>query len=107
MERVLSDNGNGYRSHAWATACAELVIAPPLHPAEKTRDQRQGGRRSSRRFCANGRIASLTSVSTPPYIFGRPAILMLGSHLLLIPGIALLTFAAMLHSRRQRARSRP
>jgi Integrase core domain len=27
IERVLSDNGNGYRSHAWATACAELGIA--------------------------------------------------------------------------------
>jgi transposase InsO family protein len=26
VERVLSDNGNGYRSHAWATACAELGI---------------------------------------------------------------------------------
>ena len=27
IERVLSDNGNGYRSHAWAAACAELRIA--------------------------------------------------------------------------------
>jgi transposase InsO family protein len=27
IERVLSDNGNGYRSHAWAAACAELGIA--------------------------------------------------------------------------------
>src|SRR5947207_1294355 len=27
VERVLSDNGNGYRSHAWADACAELRIA--------------------------------------------------------------------------------
>jgi transposase InsO family protein len=27
VERVLSDNGNGYRSHAWAAACAELGIA--------------------------------------------------------------------------------
>jgi transposase InsO family protein len=26
IERVLSDNGNGYRSRAWATACAELAI---------------------------------------------------------------------------------
>ena len=24
---MLSDNGNGYRSHAWAAACAELGIA--------------------------------------------------------------------------------
>jgi transposase InsO family protein len=27
IERVLSDNGNGYRSRAWADACAELGIA--------------------------------------------------------------------------------
>ena len=27
VERVLSDNGNGYRSHAWTAACAELEIA--------------------------------------------------------------------------------
>ena len=26
VERVISDNGNGYRSHAWADACAELGI---------------------------------------------------------------------------------
>jgi transposase InsO family protein len=27
IERVLSDNGNGYRSRAWAAACAELGVA--------------------------------------------------------------------------------
>lgn len=27
IERVLSDNGNGYRSHAWADACSQLKIA--------------------------------------------------------------------------------
>jgi hypothetical protein len=37
-------------------------------------------------------------VSTPGYILGRVAILMLGFHLLLIPGIALLTFAAVLQT---------
>ena len=26
IERVLTDNGNGYRSHAWADACAQLQI---------------------------------------------------------------------------------
>ena len=26
VERVLSDNGNGYRSHAWTAICAELEI---------------------------------------------------------------------------------
>ena len=26
VERVLTDNGNGYRSHAWRDACAELGI---------------------------------------------------------------------------------
>jgi hypothetical protein len=37
-------------------------------------------------------------VSTPPYLFGRLAILMLGSHLLRIPGIALLAVAATLQA---------
>ena len=37
-------------------------------------------------------------VSTPSYVFGRLAILMLGSKLLFIPGIVLLTFAAVLQA---------
>ena len=37
-------------------------------------------------------------VSTPPYLFGRLAILMLGSDLLRIPGFALLVFAATLQA---------
>ncbi|GAA3652821.1 hypothetical protein GCM10022237_10920 [Nocardioides ginsengisoli] len=28
VERVLSDNGSAYRSHAWREACAELGITP-------------------------------------------------------------------------------
>jgi transposase InsO family protein len=28
IERVLSDNGSAYRSHAWRTACAQLGIRP-------------------------------------------------------------------------------
>lgn len=28
VERVLSDNGSCYRSHAWAQACADLAITP-------------------------------------------------------------------------------
>jgi transposase InsO family protein len=28
VERVLSDNGSAYRSHAWREACAELTITP-------------------------------------------------------------------------------
>jgi transposase InsO family protein len=36
VERVLSDNGNGYRSRAWADACAELGVqrryTRPRHP---------------------------------------------------------------------------
>jgi hypothetical protein len=37
-------------------------------------------------------------VCTPPYVLGRAAILMLGTHLLLIPGVLLLTIAAMLQA---------
>ena len=28
IERVLTDNGNGYRSHAWTATCTDLGIAP-------------------------------------------------------------------------------
>ena len=28
VERVLSDNGSAYRSHAWKHACADLGITP-------------------------------------------------------------------------------
>lgn len=35
VERVLSDNGSAYRSHAWRTACEELRITP-----KKTRPYR-------------------------------------------------------------------
>ena len=28
VERVLSDNGSAYRSHAWRDACTELGIKP-------------------------------------------------------------------------------
>jgi transposase InsO family protein len=27
VERILTDNGNGYRSHAWAHRCRELGLA--------------------------------------------------------------------------------
>jgi hypothetical protein len=37
-------------------------------------------------------------VSAPPYILGRIAILMLGTQVLLIPGVVLLTFAAVLQA---------
>ena len=49
IERVLSDNGNGYRSHAWAAACAELGIGRrytrPTRP-----DKRQSRSARSRRM---------------------------------------------------------
>ena len=36
IERILSDNGNGYRSHAWRDRCAELGVVhtrtKPRHP---------------------------------------------------------------------------
>jgi transposase InsO family protein len=40
VERVLSDNGNGYRSRLWRATCAELGIARTLHPPAQTANQR-------------------------------------------------------------------
>jgi hypothetical protein len=37
-------------------------------------------------------------VCTPPYVLGRIALLMLGSQALLIPGVVLLTFAAVVQA---------
>jgi hypothetical protein len=43
VERVLSDNGNGYRSHLWQTTCAELNIGRrytrPRHPRPTARQK--------------------------------------------------------------------
>ena len=41
IERILTDNGNGYRSHAWRDRCAELGITPHPHQALPARHQRQ------------------------------------------------------------------
>jgi transposase InsO family protein len=44
IERVLTDNGNGYRSHDWAQLCAELGIrhtrTRPYHPATNGKVER-------------------------------------------------------------------
>ena len=44
VERVLTDNGAGYRSHAWAARCAELAITHtrtrPYHPATNGKVER-------------------------------------------------------------------
>ena len=41
IERILTDNGNGYRSHAWRDRCAELGInhtrTQPYHPPPTAR----------------------------------------------------------------------
>ena len=42
IERVLTDNGNGYRSYAWRDLCAELGNRPHPNPALPTANQRQG-----------------------------------------------------------------
>ncbi len=43
-ERILTDNGNGYRSHAWRDHCAELGVAHtrtrPYHPATNGKVER-------------------------------------------------------------------
>ena len=41
VQRVLSDNGSCYRSHAWRHACAELQIRPQTHPTLPAPNQRQ------------------------------------------------------------------
>jgi len=42
IERILTDNGNGYRSHSWRRRCAELGIThtKPYHPATNGKVER-------------------------------------------------------------------
>jgi len=44
IERILTDNGNGYRSHAWRDRCTELEIrhtrTRPYHPATNGKVER-------------------------------------------------------------------
>ena len=44
IERILTDNGSDYRSHAWTQRCTELGIAhigaKPYHPAANGKVER-------------------------------------------------------------------
>ncbi len=40
-ERVLSDNGSAYRSHAWRDTCTELGVTPETDPALPASNKRQ------------------------------------------------------------------
>ena len=57
IERVLSDNGSAYRSHAWRDACAELGITP-----KRTRPYRPQ---------TNGKIERFHRTLTDGWAFGR------------------------------------
>jgi transposase InsO family protein len=64
VERVLSDNGSAYRSHAWRDACAELGIRP-----KRTRPYRPQTNGKIERFHAPwptaGRSAGCSSANSP------------------------------------------
>lgn len=57
VERVLSDNGSAYRSHAWRDACAELRITP-----KKTRPYRPQ---------TNGKIERFHRTLADGWAYGR------------------------------------
>ncbi len=57
VERVLSDNGSAYRSHAWRDACTELGIRP-----KKTRPYRPQ---------TNGKIERFHRTLTDGWAFAR------------------------------------
>ena len=41
VERVLSDNGSAYKSHAWRDTCTELGISVKTDPTPPATDQRE------------------------------------------------------------------
>lgn len=57
IERVLSDNGSAYKSHAWHDACTELGIRP-----EKTRPYRPQ---------TNGKIERFHRTLADGWVLGR------------------------------------
>ena len=57
VERVLSDNGSAYRSHAWRDTCAELGITP-----KRTRPYRPQ---------TNGKIERFHRTMADGWAFGR------------------------------------
>lgn len=57
VQRVLSDNGSAYKSHAWSAACAELGIA-----VKKTRPRRPQ---------TNGKIARFHRKMAAEWAFAR------------------------------------
>ncbi|WP_405094185.1 IS481 family transposase [Micromonospora sp. NBC_01392] len=57
VERVLTDNGSAYRSHAWRNACTELGITP-----KKTRPYRPQ---------TNGKVERFHRTLTDGWAFGR------------------------------------
>lgn len=91
VERVLSDNGSAYKSHAWRDACTELAITPkrPDHTGPKrtarssdstarsptdghshatTRPKTHAGTRSR-----DGCMPTITTGLTPPSGTGHPS----------------------------------
>ena len=57
VERVLSDNGSAYKSHAWRDACRELGLTP-----KRTRPYRPQ---------TNGKIERFHRTMTPGWAFRR------------------------------------
>ena len=69
VERVLSDNGSAYRSHAWRDACAELGITPQT--TRPYRPQTNGKIERFHRTLADGwayaRSTLTNQPAAPPY----------------------------------------
>ena len=73
-QRVLSDNGSGYRSRVFREGCADLALR---HRRTRPYTPRTNGKASpsSRRCCASGRTSSPTIADrpyyTPPMAMGK------------------------------------
>jgi transposase InsO family protein len=65
VERVLSDNGPAYRSHAWREACAELQIVAKKRQAPTARRPTARSNGSTARWLPGGRSPSTTSPRPP------------------------------------------
>jgi hypothetical protein len=74
-----------------------LMVCYVAVPARLIGGKPKMSRRDSLTVTAVGGVVGAV-VCTPPYVLGRIGILMLGSKVLLIPGIVIVTFAAVLQA---------
>jgi hypothetical protein len=94
---IVTRWGSPWFGISLSVVIAVLMVCYVAVPARLIGGKPKMSRRDSLTVTAVGGVVGAV-VCTPPYVLGRIGILMLGSKLLLIPGIVIVTFAAVLQA---------